>query len=141
MSSANPKPNGTLDPVTFEVLRNSFVTIVDQMAEQVRRTCYSFVIYNRDFSNALCDAEGNTVAQGHQDLAAHVGTLHYTCKAVIEDFAGDIHPGDVFLVNDPWQVLPWQYPIAVIDHIHHPYVVYRQSDSWFPHAAWHSMPL
>ncbi|MEM7542828.1 MAG: hydantoinase B/oxoprolinase family protein [Pseudomonadota bacterium] len=96
------KTTSTLDPVTFEVLRNAFVTLVDQMAEQVRRTCYSFVVYNRDFSNALCDAEGNTIAQGNQDLAAHVGTLHYTCKAVIEEFAGDIHPGDIFLVNDPY---------------------------------------
>ena len=94
--------SSTLDPVTFEVLRNAFVNIVDQMAEQVRRTCYSFVVYNRDFSNALCDAEGNTVAQGNQDLAAHVGTLHYTCKAVLEEFGDDIHPGDVFLINDPY---------------------------------------
>lgn len=92
----------TLDPVTFEVIRNALVNIVDQMAEQVRRTCYSFVVYNRDFSNALCDAEGNTVAQGNQDLAAHVGTLHYTCKAVINEFGDDIAPGDVFLINDPY---------------------------------------
>ena len=92
----------SLDPVTFEVLRNAFITVVDQMSEQVRRTCYSFVVYNRDFSNALCDAEGDTIAQGNQDLAAHVGTLHYTCKAVIEEFEGDIHPGDVFLINDPY---------------------------------------
>lgn len=96
------KPSFSLDPVTFEVLRNAFVTIVDQMAEQVCRTCYSFVIYNRDFSSALNDAEGNTVAQGRQDIAAHVGTLHHTCKAVIEEFKGDINPGDVFLVNDPY---------------------------------------
>ena len=94
--------SSTLDPVTFEVLRNAMVNIVDQMAEQVRRTCYSFVVYNRDFSNALCDAEGNTVAQGNQDLAAHVGTLHYTCKAVIDAFQDDIHPGDIFFVNDPY---------------------------------------
>ena len=92
----------TLDPVTFEVLRNALVNIVDQMAEQVRRTCYSFVVYNRDFSNALCDAQGNTIAQGHQDLAAHVGTLHYTCKAVIDEFGDEIYPGDIFLVNDPY---------------------------------------
>ena len=51
----------TLDPVTFEVLKNSFVTVVDEMAEQILRTCHSFVIWARDFSNALCDAEGNTV--------------------------------------------------------------------------------
>jgi N-methylhydantoinase B/oxoprolinase/acetone carboxylase alpha subunit len=35
----------TLDPVTFEVLKNSFITGVDQMGEQILRTCYSFVIY------------------------------------------------------------------------------------------------
>ena len=91
-----------LDPVTFEVLRNAFVSIVDQMAEQVRRTCYSFVVYNRDFSNSLLDAEGNTLAQGKQDLSAHVGTLHYKCKAVMKEFGEDIEPGDVFLINDPY---------------------------------------
>ena len=58
-----------LDPVTFEVLKNSFITSVDQMAEQMLRTCYSFVIYNRDFSNGLHDAEGNSIAQGNQDIA------------------------------------------------------------------------
>ena len=74
----------TLDPVTFEVLKNAFISAVDQMAEQILRTCYSFVIYNRDFSNALHDANGDCVAQGNGDISVHVGTLHYTCKAVIE---------------------------------------------------------
>ena len=70
-------PGGvTLDPVTFEVLKNSFITAVDQMAEQMIRTCYSFVIYNRDFSNALNDANGDSIAQGNADIAVHVGTLH-----------------------------------------------------------------
>ena len=92
----------TLDPVTFEVLKNSFITSVDQMAEQILRTCYSFVMYNRDFSSALHDAEGNSAAQGNQDIAVHVGTLHFTCKAVIEAFKGDMHPGDVYCTNDPY---------------------------------------
>ena len=47
----NTSTTQELDPVTFEVLKNSFITAVDQMAEQMLRTCYSFVIYNRDFSN------------------------------------------------------------------------------------------
>ena len=92
----------TLDPVTFEVLKNAFVNAVDQMGEQILRTCHSFVIYARDFSSALCNAEGATIMQGNQDIAVHVGTLHYTAKAVIDAFAGDIHPGDVFLINDPY---------------------------------------
>lgn len=92
-----------LDPVTFEVLKNSFVTAVDLMSEQIMRTCYSFVIYARDFSSALCDAQGNTVMQGSGDIAVHVGTLHFQCKAVIEEFGDDIAEGDVFAVNDPYR--------------------------------------
>ncbi|WP_042355525.1 hydantoinase B/oxoprolinase family protein [Bacillus rubiinfantis] len=103
INTVNQVGTNRLDPVTFEVLKNGFVNLVDQMAEQILRTCYSFVIYNRDFSCALCDAEGNTVMQGTQDISVHVGTLHLTAKAVLEDFAGDIHPGDVFLVNDPYR--------------------------------------
>tara|TARA_Y100000588_G_scaffold45129_1_gene42685 strand:- start:280 stop:2277 length:1998 start_codon:yes stop_codon:yes gene_type:complete len=92
----------TLDPVTFEVLKNSFITTVDQMAEQVLRTCYSFVIYNRDFSSALNDANGDSIAQGNMDIAVHVGTLHYTCKDVIRVFKGKMKPGDVYIINDPY---------------------------------------
>ena len=92
----------SLDPVTFEVLKNAYVNTVDQMAEQILRTCHSFVIYARDFSSALCDLEGDTIMQGTQDIAVHVGTLHYTAKAVLEAFEGDINPGDVFAINDPY---------------------------------------
>ena len=91
-----------LDPVTFEVLKNSYITTVDQMAEQILRTCYSFVIYNRDFSSALNDINGDLIAEGTQDIAVHVGTLHHSCKAVIDHFGEDINNGDVFLVNDPY---------------------------------------
>jgi N-methylhydantoinase B len=91
-----------LDPVTFEVLKNSFITTVDQMAEQILRTCYSFVIFNRDFSNALNDINGDSIAQGNADIAVHVGTLHYTCKEVIRFFDGEMKPGDVYAINDPY---------------------------------------
>lgn len=91
-----------LDPITGEVLRNAFVTAVDLMAEQLLRTAYSFVIHARDFSGAVCDANGDTVAQGSQDVAVQVGTLHFSAKAVLESFRGDICEGDVFVLNDPY---------------------------------------
>jgi N-methylhydantoinase B len=102
MSETQPQADIDLDPVTFEVLRSSFRNLVDRMAEQIERTCYSFVIYNRDFSNCLNDAQGNTVMQGSKDIAVHVGTLHYTCKETLEYFEGNINPGDVYMVNDPY---------------------------------------
>lgn len=91
-----------LDPVTFEVLRNAYVNLVDRMSEQIIRTCYSFVIYNRDFSCCLNDATGDTVMQGTQDIAVHTGTLHYTAKAVLDAFGDDLAPGDVIMTNDPY---------------------------------------
>ena len=96
------RPSARSIPVTFEVLKNAFATSVDLMSEQILRTCHSFVIYARDFSCSLCDASGDTIMQGSQDIAVHVGTLHFTCKAVIDAFAGDINEGDVFAVNDPY---------------------------------------
>ncbi|WP_121743465.1 hydantoinase B/oxoprolinase family protein [Natronorubrum halophilum] len=102
MADTQPQADIDLDPVTFEVLRSSYRNLVDRMAEQIQRTCYSFVIYNRDFSNCLNDAQGNTIMQGSQDIAVHVGTLHYTCKETLEYFEGDINPGDVYIVNDPY---------------------------------------
>jgi N-methylhydantoinase B len=91
-----------LDPITFEVLKNSFVTLVDMMSEHILRTCYSFVIFNRDFSAALNDALGDTVMQGSQDIAVHTGTLHYTAKSVLNYFKDDLYPGDVIAINDPY---------------------------------------
>ncbi|MFQ5762765.1 MAG: hydantoinase B/oxoprolinase family protein [Candidatus Bathyarchaeia archaeon] len=93
---------GKLDPVTFEVLKNSFSNLVDQMTEQILRTCYSFVIFNRDFSSCLNDATGDTVMQGTHDIAVHVGTLHFTTKSVIEYFKDELYPGDVIAINDPY---------------------------------------
>ncbi|MEM2041592.1 MAG: hydantoinase B/oxoprolinase family protein [Nitrososphaerota archaeon] len=92
----------SLDKITFEVLKNAFVTLVDQMSEQILRTCYSFVIYNRDFSCCLNDFTGDTVMQGSQDIAVHVGTLHYTAKSVLEYFSDDLQPGDIIALNDPY---------------------------------------
>src|SRR5690625_7940428 len=89
-----------LDPVTFEVLKNGFINLVDQMSEQILRTCYSCVIYNRDFSCALCDAEVDTVMQGTQDIAIHVGTVYLTSMDVTEAFGYDIYTGYVIFIND-----------------------------------------
>ena len=91
-----------LDPVTFEVLKNAFQGAVENMAEQVLRTCHSFVLYNRDFSSGLCDRNGELVSYGRIDLSGHIATMHHTCKAVIAEFGDDMKPGDVFILNDAY---------------------------------------
>lgn len=92
----------TLDPVTFEVLKNAFQGAVENMAEQVLRTCHSFVLFNRDFSSGLCDRDGNLVSHGRIDLSGHIATMHHTCKSVIDAFKGEMKPGDAYILNDAY---------------------------------------
>ena len=93
---------GRIDPITFEVLRNAFMSVVDEMGMMLERVGHSLVVSEgRDFSAAICDADGRMVAEGKEDLPAHVGTLPHTVKAVISWIGREgIHEGDVFIMND-----------------------------------------
>ena len=67
------------------------------------RTSYSQILNSsRDFSTALCDPEGRLVAQA-EHVPIHVGALPFAARAVHEFFKGDIRPGDVYLLNDPYR--------------------------------------
>ena len=118
-----------LDPVTFEVLKNAFQGAVENMAEQVLRTCHSFVLYNRDFSSGLCDRNGDLISHGRIDLSGHIATMHHTCKAVIAEFGDDMKPGDAFILNDAylgnthWSDIRVVLPVFYDDEI----IAYTQS--------------
>ena len=97
-----PVGTGRIDPITFEVLRNAFMSVVDEMGLMLERVGHSLVVSEgRDFSAAICDVDGRMVAEGKDDLPAHVGTLPYTVKAVISWIGREaIHEGDIFIMND-----------------------------------------
>ena len=100
--SPNADPAAAPDPVTLAVLDNRLRAIVEEMGEAMLRTSYSQILNSsRDFSIALCDAECRLVAQADH-IPVHVGAMPWAAKAVAEAFAGDIHPGDTFLLNDPY---------------------------------------
>jgi len=93
----------TNDPVRLELMKNAFGAIADEMAATVVRTARSSVIKEAmDFSTGLLDLNGNLVAQG-LCLPVHMGSFPPTLATVLEKFAGQIHPGDVFALNDPYQ--------------------------------------
>ena len=91
-----------VDPVTVSVVQHRLHAIVEEMGEAMLRTSYSQILNSsRDFSTAICDLDGRLIAQA-EHVPIHVGALPWAAKAVTEFFAGDIHPGDVFLLNDPY---------------------------------------
>ena len=90
------------DPIEFELFKNAIFAIGDEMAVTICRTTYSGVLRdNMDFSTALADANGKMVAQG-LTLPGHLGSIPAALAVVVERFAGDIHPGDMFILNDPF---------------------------------------
>jgi len=91
-----------LDSISFELLKNNIEALVDEMTLTMVRTAYSTNIRDgMDFSTAMCDAKGETVAQG-LCLALHLGSIPDAIEAVLKKFGNRLHPGDVYIMNDPY---------------------------------------
>jgi 5-oxoprolinase (ATP-hydrolysing) len=92
----------SVDPVMLEVFNNLFMSIAEQMGVRLANTAYSVNIKERlDFSCALFDAEGNLIANAPH-MPVHLGSMGESIKTVIRRNAGRIEPGDVYVLNDPY---------------------------------------
>ncbi len=92
----------TADPVLLEVFNNLFMNIAEQMGLQLQNTAHSVNIKERlDFSCALFDAQGNLIANAPH-MPVHLGSMGESIKTVIRENAGAMHPGDVYVLNDPY---------------------------------------
>ena len=92
----------TVDPVLLEVFNNLFMNIAEQMGLQLQNTAYSVNIKERlDFSCALFDAAGNLIANAPH-MPVHLGSMGESIKTVVRENAATMHPGDVFVLNDPY---------------------------------------
>ena len=90
------------DPIAFELFKNAIFSIADEMALTICRTTYSGVLRdNMDFSTAFADANGKLVAQG-LTLPGHLGSIPTALDVVVERFEDEIHPEDMFIMNDPF---------------------------------------
>ena len=89
------------DPVGIEIMKNLFASVADEMGVRLQRAAYSPNIKERcDFSCALFDAEGKLVAQA-EHIPVHLGAMPLSVQACLG--AVTFSPGDVAIVNDPFQ--------------------------------------
>jgi N-methylhydantoinase B len=93
-----------IDPITLEVIRETLVSTVREMRVTLVRTAYSSILYEgEDFSCVLMDGDAQIVAMSKgADHPLHIVPIGWSMKAVRERFGDDIHPGDMFLHNDPY---------------------------------------
>jgi N-methylhydantoinase B len=113
-----------LSPFLMEVVKNALDAIADELAIVVMRTAFSTIVRDAiDYSTAICDAEGRTLAQG-LTTPLHLGSFHDAMANLVPAQRNSVQPGDVFVFNDPYlaagQHLPDIYvvrPIYVGDSI------------------------
>src|SRR6201997_2815610 len=87
--------------IELELFRHLLASIAEEMVIVLRKTSYSANIKERrDYSCAVYDARGETVAMGDH-MPVHLGAMPLSVRAVREAF--ELGPGDVALVNDPFR--------------------------------------
>lgn len=90
------------DPVMLELFNNVFMSIAEQMGNQLRASANSVNIKERlDFSCALFDHDGRLIANAPH-IPVHLGSMGESIKAVINVHANAMRPGDSFVINNPY---------------------------------------
>lgn len=91
-----------VDPVMLEVFNNLFMSIAEQMGVTLANTAYSVNIKERyDFSCAIFDAAGDLVANAPH-VPVHLGSMGESVRTILRQNEGKIRPGDVFMMNNPF---------------------------------------
>ncbi|MEN0040183.1 MAG: hydantoinase B/oxoprolinase family protein [Pseudomonadota bacterium] len=94
--------DGTADPVLLEVFNNLFMSIAEQMGVTLQNTGYSVNIKERlDYSCAVFDADGQLVANAPH-MPVHLGSMDRSVETIIELNKGTMKPGDVYVLNAPY---------------------------------------
>ena len=93
---------GAHDPITLSVIYNRLLAINQEMGITMVNTSISPIFAEvHDFSCAICDWDNRIVAQ-IDGVPSHTASAMEAVKAVSREFGEDIHPGDVFVLNDPY---------------------------------------
>ncbi len=97
-----PRRQGRLlDAVDLEVYRHRFAAIAEEMGAALQHSAFSPNIKERrDFSCALFDASGDTLAQGDH-MPVHLGSMPDSVRAALAVCPPG--PDDMVVLNDPFQ--------------------------------------
>ncbi len=91
------------DPVLLEVFNGLFMHIAEQMGAVLEHTSASVNIKERlDFSCALFDSTAGLIANAPH-MPVHLGSMGASVQHILEVNRGVMRPGDVFMLNAPYQ--------------------------------------
>ncbi len=109
-----------IDPITLSVVFHRLGTINREMGITMMRTSRSPIFAEvHDFSCAICDFAPRIVAQV-DGVPSHTASSMMAARAIAEKFRGQMKPGDVYLINDPYEGGTHLADVTVVKPIYYP---------------------
>ncbi len=98
MSVSEPE----LNAIELELIANGLRSVVDEAFVALMKTAYSTNIKERhDHSTCIMDLDGRVIVQAAMSIPVHIASMTGLVSFVLQRYGDDIHPGDIFIANDP----------------------------------------
>lgn len=105
----------TYDSFELSILWQRLTTIADECWSTFRKTAFSPIITEAlDIGCEVMDAQGLTLSHATRGMPVFNLVLPNVTRRVLELFAADLSPGDVFITNDPWLCAGHLPDVAVV---------------------------
>ena len=102
MQAENTLSVDAVDAITLELVQATLNNIVREMRVTLMRSSYAPILYEtHDFSCSILDHTGEIVGM-YVDVPHHNFQLVFCTQYLLDKYGEDIHPGDVFYINDPY---------------------------------------
>ncbi|MGV8986791.1 MAG: hydantoinase B/oxoprolinase family protein [Cypionkella sp.] len=94
-----------LSKVACQVMWNRLISVVEEQAQALVRTAFSTSVREAgDLSAGVYNAKGEMLAQAVTGTPGHVNAMADAVPHFIRRIgAANIHEGDVYITNDPWE--------------------------------------
>jgi N-methylhydantoinase B len=91
--------------VAYQVMWNRLISVVEEQAQALVRTAFSTSVREAgDLSAGVYDVTGNMLAQAVTGTPGHVNAMADAVAHFIRRIGpGNIHSGDIYITNDPWE--------------------------------------
>lgn len=114
------RATGRFDPAILEILWSRLNGIADEMWITIRRTSFSSIVSAAlDYGCAILDADGGQLVHPAGSPPGFNLALPSVTRELIRRYGGQIHPGDVFIGNDPWLCAGHLPDVAIITPVFH----------------------
>ena len=91
-----------IDPITLEVVQAYLINTVREMRSIIQRSSYTPTLCETvDFACGIVSSDAELVAMS-EDLPLHIFAVAWHVKLAKDLFGDDMHPGDLYLSNDPY---------------------------------------